>query len=68
MMNSHNDSNLTNSSSDASLTQDYSPELSSSATIFRYDIIPYTGILIPHDGRDLRKAFSHAIYLSKYLE
>jgi hypothetical protein len=52
MTSSHNDSNLTNSSSDASLTQDYSPESSSSATIFRYDIIPYTGILGPHDGKE----------------
>ena len=45
MTSSHNDSNLTNSSSDASLTQGYSPESSIPATISKYDITPYTRIL-----------------------
>ena len=52
MTSSHNDSNLTNSSSDASLTQDYSPESNIPATISKYDISPYTRILVPYDGKE----------------
>ncbi|MGB7634873.1 MAG: hypothetical protein WBL68_14210 [Nitrososphaeraceae archaeon] len=52
MTSSHNDSSLTNPSSDASLTQGYSPESSIPATISKYDITPYTRILVPHDGKE----------------
>jgi nucleotide-binding universal stress UspA family protein len=65
MMSSHNDSNVTNSSSDVDLTQDFSTESNSSPTISKFNIPSYTRILVPHDGKETSdKALNHAIYLS----
>jgi len=64
-MSSHNDANLTNSSSDAGLTQDYPTEYNNSSMISKSSIPSYTRILVPHDGKETSdKALSHAIYLS----
>jgi len=66
-MSSHNDSNsnVTNSSSDAGLTQDFSTKSNSSSTISKFNIPSYTRILVPHDGKETSdKALNHAIYLS----
>lgn len=65
MMSSHNDSNVTNSSSDADLTQHFSTESNSSSTISISNFPSYTRILVPHDGKETSdKALNHAIYLS----
>ena len=65
MMSSQNDSNVTNSSSDADLTQDFSTESNSSSIISKFNIPSYTRILVPHDGKETSdKALNHAIYLS----
>ena len=64
-MSSQNGSNVTNSSSDADLTQDFSTESNSSSTISKFNIPSYTRILVPHDGKETSdKALNHAIYLS----
>jgi nucleotide-binding universal stress UspA family protein len=65
MMSSHNDADVTNSSSDANITQDYSTESKDSSAISKSSIPSYTKILVPHDGKETSdKALSHAIYLS----
>jgi hypothetical protein len=62
MMSSQNDSIVTNSSSDADLTQDFSTESNSSSTISKFNIPSYTRILVPHDGKETSdKALNHAI-------
>ena len=64
-MSSNNDSNVTNTSSDAGLTQDFSTESNSSPNISKFNIPSYTRILVPHDGKETSdKALNHAIYLS----
>jgi nucleotide-binding universal stress UspA family protein len=64
-MSSHNDSNVTNSSSDVDLPQAFSTESNSSSTISKFNIPSYTRILVPHDGKETSdKALNHAIYLS----
>jgi nucleotide-binding universal stress UspA family protein len=57
---SNNNSNVTNTSSDAGLT-----ESNSSSIISKFNIPSYTRILVPHDGKETSdKALNHAIYLS----
>ena len=68
MMSSQNDSNVTNSSSDADLKQDFSTE-SNSSSISKFNIPFFSRILVPHDGKETSdKAVNHAIYLSNLSE
>jgi nucleotide-binding universal stress UspA family protein len=64
-MSPHDDAKVADSSSNASSTEDFSAESSSSSAASKLDIPSYSKILVPHDGKEASdKALSHAIYLS----
>lgn len=64
-MSLHDDAKVADSSSNASSTEGFSAESSSSTAASKLSIPSYTKILVPHDGKEASdKALSHAIYLS----